>query len=98
LSIGLVWTAYLGMWLLNPQQNILWALAGNYVSPFYAFLPGMYAKGISVIGGERNGYLLGMCYKGSRLEFFPILTLFKTPLPSLLLGMAGPVTWLVTKG
>lgn len=98
LAIGLVWLMYGLLWLLNPEQNTLWALAaGSPISFIWFFLPGMYAKGISVIGGDRSGYLLGMCYRGSRIEYFPTVTLFKMPLAGLILiwvGIIGSVAWL----
>jgi hypothetical protein len=37
----------------------------------------------NIVAPNRQGYLLGQCFEGSRWDYFPLLSLFKTPLPTL---------------
>jgi len=45
--------------------------------------------------GRRNSYLLGQVYNGGRWYFFPVAVLVKTPIPMLLLALAGMACILV---
>jgi hypothetical protein len=99
---SVIWISYGSLALINPAQNPTslvgvpglpepLASLGSYI------LPAMYSKGAILLFGPgshgRDGYLLGACYQGGRWEYFPIVTFFKTPLPTLMLFAIG--IWLI---
>ncbi len=94
IALALIWLGYGTLMLLNPDQNP--AQRPDILQPagtILTILPPTYAKGVAnIVAPNRQGYLLGQCFEGSRWDYFPLLSLFKTPLPTLLLVMAG-VGW-----
>jgi hypothetical protein len=103
ISWACVWAAYGTLILINPAQNPTSITNVTQVPSSLAkitpyVLPVMYAKGAAILfdpnSHGRDGYLLGACYKGGLWDYFPILTIFKAPLPVLGLFLCTCFIWL----
>jgi hypothetical protein len=92
-----VWVCYGALMLINPAQNPVFLTLRQRpahaaaVDVLLHIVPAQYAKGLGGIRHPRLGYLLGTCFVGSRFAYFPVLALFKVPLPTLLLVALGVV-------
>lgn len=87
IALSILWLGYGTLMVINPEQNptqrpSILEPAGTIMS----ILPPTYAKGVAnIVAPNRQGYILGQCFEGSRWDYFPLLSLFKTPIPTLLL-------------
>ena len=104
---AVIWIAYGSLILINPAQNPTKIIPIDQFTEPYAsiapyVLPVMYEKGAALLfdpnSHGRDGYLLGACYKGGRVDYFALMTLFKTPLPTLLLFGITCVLWYRQRG
>lgn len=90
-----IWVSYGALILINPAQNPVFLTVqrptahATAVKVLLHLAPAQYAKGIGGIRHPRLGYLLGTCFTGSRFSYFPVLALFKIPLPTLALSGVG---------
>lgn len=86
-----IWLCYGALMLVNPSQNPMFDAPNRnrVVDLLVRVFPAQYDKGIAGVAHPRVGYLLGACFAGSRFDYFPVLALFKIPLPTLLLIGAG---------
>ena len=91
IALSLIWLGYGTLMAVNPAENP--AQRPDILQPgntILSVLPPTYAKGVAnIVAPNRQGYLLGQCFEGSRWDYFPLLSLFKTPLPTLLIIAAG---------
>ena len=91
IALSLIWLGYGTLMAVNPAQNP--AQRPDILQPgntILSVLPPTYAKGVAnIVAPNRQGYLLGQCFEGSRWDYFPLLSLFKTPLPTLLIIAAA---------
>ena len=94
-----IWACYGGLMLINPSQNPLFVgpIGNRAIDTLDHFFPAQYARGIGGVAHPRNGYLLGSCFSGSKLDYFPVLAFFKIPIPTLLLIGLGFVTLAVNR-
>ena len=85
IALAIIWIGYGGLMLLNPEDNPSQRPSVSQpAATVLTVLPPTYVKGLAnVVAPNRQGYLLGQCFEGSRLDYFPLLSIFKTPLPSL---------------
>lgn len=99
---SVIWVSYGSLIILNPAQNPTTITNAPQVPPIIAtitpyVIPVMYAKGAALLfdpnSHGRDGYLLGACYKGGRLDYFSVITFFKTPLPTIGLFIFACYLW-----
>lgn len=93
LAIGwlVIWLCYGALIIANPGQNAIFAapIGNRFIDIVDHVFPAQYDKGIGGVAHPRVSYLLGACFTGSRFDYFPVLALFKIPIPTLLLTGIG---------
>jgi hypothetical protein len=103
LGWAVIWVSYGTLHLLNPAQNPLSApisttqkleISPATVNLAQHVLPFMYLKGAALISSpNRDAYIIGQCYTGSRWYYFPTLSLFKIPVAVILCFIVTICLW-----
>jgi Dolichyl-phosphate-mannose-protein mannosyltransferase len=82
-----IWLFYGALILINPAQNQVFPdpIGNRFLDLADHVFPAQYDKGIAGVAHPRVGYLFGACFSGSKIDYFPVLALFKIPLPTLIM-------------